>query len=225
MKKYLSIITIILLLSLNLAAQVTREPEISMIKTNKGMAVFSRVPPQPFSFLVAGKNPQSSQNSDGGFRISTDEDGLYFYFVKTSDFLDAKRQYKTSEILTIQRQNDIAAQEKSLKKELHVNTTGEGKVTVDDLRKGLNEKAELETVYWSYQLPVGENRVLYQSVVLGDLVLMIGTAFDSSVKVEDIRSIFTRTLESITLLPPPQPKITPKKQTTQGKYKRNKRKP
>ena len=54
------------------------------------------------------------------------------------------------------------------------------------------------TYYWSYaeQDVNNPSRSLYQNVVFGDLILILGMVFGNSVKLKEIRSFFKETLQS-----------------------------
>lgn len=219
MKTFTFLITLNIFLSSILFAQNQPTPDFQTVKTEKGMMVLNNNQNQPFAFLVAGKNPEGSQRPDGSLLIQTDSAGLLIYFVKTSSFLEGNKQYTESEVLTAYRDWDISAQEKGWKTKLNVDDKGTELLKIFNHRSSIETLQNISSVYWSYLAPGSENpnRSFNQTVMIGDLVLLVGTVFESSVKTEEVRQFFKQTLESITLLPIQKPKTLPKKKITKVK--------
>ena len=219
MKKLLLILTTLFIFSLPIAAQI---PDFQTVKTEKGMMILNNGKVQPFSFLVAGSNPNGEQNDDGSLFIKTDSGGLYVHFIKTKDFLGTKNLTDELEILKAQRDWDVANEEKGWKTKLNVDVNSNTFIKVFNLQNNLFPTKLISSVYWSFPAPNPENpnRSLYQTVLLSDVVLMIRTNFDKSVKIEEVRAFFKETLESITLLPPQKQPVTPKKKPLKSKIKK-----
>ncbi|HRH44360.1 MAG TPA: hypothetical protein PKY82_22185 [Pyrinomonadaceae bacterium] len=219
MKTFTFLITLNIFLSSILFAQNQPTPDFQTVKTEKGMMVLNNNQKQPFAFLVAGKNPEGSQRPDGSLLIQTDSAGLLIYFVKTSSFLEGNKQNTESEVLTAYRDWDISAQEKGWKTKLIVDDKGTESLKIFNHRSSIETLQNISSVYWSYLAPGSENpnRSFNQTVMIGDLVLLVGTVFESSVKTEEVRQFFKQTLESITLLPIQKPKTLPKKKITKVK--------
>ncbi len=208
------ILAIAILLGLTLPSAAQNAPDFTTVKTEKGMMVLNNSKAQAFSFLVPGKNPSGQQDDDGSLVISTDTGVAVIYFVKTSTFLDKKKTYTEAETLAAHRDWDIAAQEKAWKAKLIDLQKGESFVKVANLTNNLFPTKLLPTISWIYTTPKPNNtdRTLYQTVVLGDTVLMLAAVFPTDIKPEEVRTFFTQTLESISLLPPltSAPKTKPK---------------
>ncbi len=215
------ILTILALFVLILAVSAQRTPDFQTVKTEKGMAVFNYNQAQAFSFLVAGNNPEGKQNDDGSLLIKTDSGALYVYFAKTSDFLDKKKTYNELETLNAHRDQDILTQEKALQVKFDVDVKSESFIKVFNLTNNVFPTKLINTVYWSYKTPNSDNpgRALYQTVLIGDLILMLGTVFDQSVKTAEVQDFFKQTLESITLLPPQKQEVKPKRKRSKEKGK------
>ena len=189
------------------------------IKTEKGMAVFYLKQPQAFSLLVAGKDPTGSQNKDGSLLIQTDTNGVTVNFIKTAEFLDKKKSYTENETLQAYKLWDIANKEAAWKTKLASISDGVGFVKVFNLTNNVFPTKLVGSAYWGYTIDETAVRSFYQAVLLGDVVLEIGTTFTESVKVEEVRASIKTILESITLLPPQ--KITPKKKPAKRTIKKN----
>jgi hypothetical protein len=216
MKHLTIILTAIFIFALPIFAQ-DQQPDFQTVKTAKGMMVMNNNRAQSFAFLVAGSNPEGKQNQDGSLLIQTDTGAVIVYFVKTSTFLDPKKITKPNEILYAHREQDIANQETLSKTKLNVDVQGFAMVKVFKMTDGIQKNQNIPSYYWSYTSSNSTNRAYYQTVLMGDQVLMLGTVFDSSVKTEEVRDFFTRTLESLTLLPPQKAKAAPKKTSSKGK--------
>jgi hypothetical protein len=219
MKKYTFAGLTFLLLSFTIIAQDKQIADFSTVKTEKGMMVINYDRSQSFAFLVAGRNPESKQNEDGSLLIRTENNGVIVYFIKTSTFLDQKKITRRNELLYTHRERDIAAQETALKTKLNVDVQGFAPVKVYNMTDGIQKFKDIPSYYWSYPSSDSENRAYYQTVLMGNQVLMLGTVFDRSVKMGEVRSFFTQTLESLTLLPPQKAKASTKKKT--GQVKKN----
>ncbi len=216
MNKILLLFFVLCVLALTSAAQVT--PDFQTVKTAKGLLVLNNNAAQPFTLLVPGGNPTASQNNDGSLQISTDFNGLVVYFVKTKEFLGTKKITDESEILKAHRDWDIAAQETLWKAKLNVAAGELSLLTIYNPPNNPIPGKNIATLYWSYPSPnaTNTNQTYFQTVLVGDLVLMIGTGFDDTVKVEQIRDIFKTVFETLTLLPvqkniPAKKVIKPKK--------------
>ena len=213
----------VILFVFTVAATAQQTPDFSTVKTEKGMMVLNNNQVQPFSFLVAGKNPNARQNDDGSLQIATDSGSLIVYFIKTSAFLDKKKSYNEAETLAAHRVWDVAAQENAWQAKLKNLDKGENFVKIFNLTNSLFPTKTISTVYWSYNAPRLDNlnRTLYQTVLIGDLILMLGTVFDQSVKPEEVRTFFTQTLESLTILPAQKQTAAPKKKVSPAKTKKH----
>lgn len=220
MNKLLITLFTTLFLSLNIFAQT---PDFQTVKTEKGMMVLNNNKVQPFSFLVAGNNPNGKQNDDGSLFIQTDSGGLYVHFIKTKDFLGTKKLTDELEILKAHRDWDVANEEKAWKAKLNLEVNSANFIKVFNLQNNLFPTKMISTVYWAFPAPNPENpnRSLYQTVLLGDTVLMIRTGFDKSVNIEEVRDFFKKTLESISLLPPQKQLVASKKKVANSKPKKN----
>ena len=201
MKVLILAIASMLILYLPVTAQ---QPDFTTVKTEKGMMVLNNSKAQAFSFLVPGKNPSGQQDDDGSLVISTDTGVAVIYFVKTSTFLGKKKTYTEAETLAAHRDWDIAAQEKAWKAKLIDLQKGESFVEVFNLTNKIFPTKLLPTINWIYTTPKPGNtdRTLYQTVVLGDTILMLAAVFPTDIKPEEVRIFFKQTLESLTLLPP-----------------------
>ena len=224
MKNLLLLITILPVFILPVSAQKT--PDFQTIKTEKGMMLLYRNEPQAFSFLVPQGNQDSVQNDDGSLLIATDSDALsealLVFFIKKSDFLDKKKMYDDSEILSVHRDLTVKKLEQVFKTKVNLDIDSKGFVKVYNLTNNLFPTKLLPTSYWSYVAPTPKNtdRTLFQTVVIGDLVLVLGTAFNETTGLEKVRDFFKQTLESITLLPLQKQTVTPKKKPLKSKIKK-----
>lgn len=221
MKIKLIISTLIICLALSNSVIGQSIPDFSTVKTDKGMMVLNNSKAQAFSFLVPGKNPSGQQNADGSLMISTDTGVAVIYFVKTSTFLDKKKTYTEAETLAAHRDQDIASQETAWKAKLVALEKGETFVKVANLTNKLFPTKLLPTISWIYTAPKPNNtdRTLYQTVVLGDTILMLAAVFPTDIKPEEVRTFFTQTLESLTLLPPQ--KVTAKSKPSKRPLKKD----
>ena len=181
-----------------------QQPDFQTVKTEKGMMVLNNNKVQPFSFLVPGSDPNGKQDVDGSLVISTNLGVAVVYFVKTNDFLDKKKTYTEAEKLAAHRDWDIARQEKAWKAKLKDLEKGESFVKVFNLTNNLFPTKLVPTVNWLYTEPKPGNtdRTLYQTVLIGDVVIMLGAVFPTTIKTEEVRTFFNQTLESISILPP-----------------------
>lgn len=225
MKKLLFIITSLFIFSLPIAAQTT--PDFQMVATEDGMVVVNNNKSQRFSFLVAGANPRGQQGDNGSIQIMTDSpvltEALLFFCVKKSDFLDNKKTYNDVETLTAFRELNGANLEKIFKAKVDIDVDVKSFVTVSDLTNNMFPTKLLSTFFWSYVAPTPQNtdRSLFQAVVIGDQVFVIVSAFPESIKPEQVKAIFKKTLESIAFLPAkPQP-VTPKRKVTGRKTRKS----
>ena len=203
MQSAILILTVLLFCDAAITAQ---QPDFSTVKTDKGMMVLNSLRAQPFSFLVPGKNPAGTQNKDGSLTITTDAGIVVVYFIKTTDILDKKKSYTDVETLAAHRDLDIATQESAWKAKLIGLEKGEGFITVSNLTNRLFPTKLIPSVNWLYSAPKpgNTNRSFYQTVVLGDTVLMLGAVVPGAVNLSEVRSFFDQILGSITLLPPQQ---------------------
>lgn len=209
MKKYIYTFIAILFLNSVLFAQNTANADYRAIKTEKGMAIFYRNQSQDFSFLVDGKNPTGRENNNGSLTIETDNHGVEIEFIKTSLFLGKRKLVESDEILKAHRAWHIETREKNWKVKLNLISDSFTLVTVYSLMDNILPNRTIPTVYYGYSVEGVPNRAFYQTVLMGNVVLSIGTTFPGSVNVEDVRASIKRIIESITLLPPQ--KVTPTK--------------
>lgn len=220
MKNIIFVLVLCLFLNSFVIAQKQSTPDFSTVKTEKGMMVVNNNPSQPFSFLVAGKNPTGAQKDDGSLLVETESNGVIVYFIKTKDFLAAQKLTNETEILKAHRDWDIAVQEKAWKSKLNVDLKEFSLLTVFDLRNQIFPNKTIPTAYWSYPSPSAEtpNRSFYQTILMGDLILMLGAVADKSVKIEEVRAFLKEIFETVTLLP--AQKVTPIKKSTGLKKKK-----
>jgi hypothetical protein len=202
---------VLVFLFVQIGTSFAQTPDFQTVKTEKGMMVLNNNKAQPFSFLVAGNNPQGEQNNDGSLSIRTDSNGVTVHFIKTADFLETKKTYSVDETLKAHKAWDIATQENAGKEKLPILAEGFDFISIFDLTNNLFPNKTINSYYWSYTVAESQNRVFYQTVLLGDLVLMLGTGFDESVKTEDIRLVFREIFKTITLLPQQKAVAKPKK--------------
>lgn len=225
MKKLLLIITSLFIFSLPIAAQIT--PDFQMVETEDGMIVVNNNKSQRFSFLVAGANPRGEQSDDGSLLVMTDSpvlaESLFIFCVKKSDFLDTKKTFNEVETLSAYRDLNVAKLDQIFKEKVNVDVDVKSFVTVSDLTNNMFPTKLLPTFYWSYVAPTPQNtaRTLFQAVVIGDRVFVIGNAFPESIKLEQVKAFFKQTFESIALLPAKQQPINPKKKVTKSKARKN----
>lgn len=170
------------------------------VKSAEGLILVRNDKVQRFSFFVPGKNPVDKQMDDGSIQIVTDGGGLAAYFVKTSKFLDTKKTINRLKILDAHRGFDIAAEEKILQTKLQT-ASGAEFVQINDLTNTVFPKKVVPSLYWSYSPPGSDGVVLYQTMLLGDTVLMLRTVFPKTIKIEEVRGFFKKVLESVALLP------------------------
>ncbi len=217
MKNLLFIIFASLILSVTVTAQ--QIPDVSTVKTEKGMMVLNNNKVQPYSFLVPGGDPQGKQNSDGSLVIATESGVITVYFGNRSVFLDKKKTYTEAETLIAHRDQDISTQEKAWKAKLQDLEKGESFVRIFGLTNNLFPNRLLSTATWIYTAPTSDNtdRTIYQTVLIGDQILMLGAVFEQTTKSEEVRSFLTKSLESITLLPPQKPAASPAKKLVKRK--------
>lgn len=218
MKKYLFAILISVFLSNFLFAQNTANADYRAIKTEKGMAIFYRNQSQDFSFLVDGKNPTGRENNNGSLTIETDNHGVEIEFIKTSLFLGKKKLVESDEILKAHRAWHIETRETKWKVKLNLISDSFTLVNVYSLMDSVLPNRTIPTVYYGYSVEGVPKRAFFQTVLMGDVVLSIGTTFPETVNVDEVRASIKRIIESITLLPPQ--KIAPKKKVTK-KIKKN----
>lgn len=206
------------ILSADNFAQTNPAGSYSAITTEKGMAIFYRNQPQDFSLLVEGKNPTGRENNNGSLTIETDRNGVEIEFIKTSLFLGKKKLSIDEEILKAHRAWHIATRERDWKTKLNLVSDILTLVTVYSLMDNILPNRKIPTVYYGYGVGDIPNRAFYQTVLLGDVILSVGTTFPESVSVDEVRASINRIFESITLLPPQ--KSAPKKKTIKGKAKK-----
>ena len=220
------LLTIFAVFTLNLSA-FGQTSDFQTVKTEDGMIVVNNNKSQRFSFLVAGANPQSEQSEDGSLLIITDSpvlaEALLIFCAKKSDFLDKKKSYNDGEILTVYRNLNAAKLEAIYKTKVEFDVDIKSFVKVSNLTNNIFPTKLLPTFYWSYIAPTPQNtdRTLFQTVVIGNQVLVIGNSFPASIKLEQVKAFFKQTFESIALLPAKQATITPKKKITNKKAKKN----
>lgn len=216
MKNHLIVIIATLLLSGVLLAQSSHKADYSAIKTDKGMAIFYRNQSQDFSILVDGRNPIGRENNGGSLTIETDNHGVEIEFIKTSLFLGKKKLTEADEILKAQRAWHIETRENNWRVKLNLISDSFTLVTVHSLMDNILPNRTIPTVYYGYSVEGVPNRAFYQTVLMGDVVLSIGTTFPESVNVDEVKASIKKIIESITLLPPQKvtpikPKVAPKK--------------
>ena len=215
MKKYLFAIITTLFLSSLIFAQNNAVGTYSAIPTEKGMAIFYRNQPQDFSLLVEGKNPTGSENNPQNLSIQTDSISVEIEFIKTSLFLGKKKLTEADEILKAQRAWHIATRETKWNVKLNLISDNFTLVTVYNLTDSILPNRTIPTVYYGYSVGGVPNQAFFQTVLMGDIVLSVGTTFPESVNVDEVRASIKKIIESITLLPPQ--KIAPKKKVTKKK--------
>ncbi len=183
------------------------------------MAIFYRNQPQAFSLLIDGKNPTGTQNNAQNLSIQTDNISVEIEFIKTSLFLGKSKVIEADEILKAQRAWHIATREKKWNVKLNLISDSFTLVTVYSLMDNILPNRTIPTVYYGYSVEGVPNRAFFQTVLMGDVVLSVGTTFPESVKVDDVQASIKRIIESITLLPPQKIKALPKKKVVKGKAK------
>ena len=176
MKTILLTIIATIILSISVFGQT---PDFQTVKTEKGMMILNNSKVQPFSFLVAGQNPNGKQNDDGSLFIKTDSGALFVHFVKTKDVPVTEKIIDELRILKAHRDWDVANEEKAWKAKLNVDVDSVTFIKVFNLQNNLFPAKMISSVYWGFSAPNPENpsRSLYQTVLLGDVVLMIQTGF------------------------------------------------
>lgn len=225
MKNLLLLITILLAFGQPVCAQ-EKQTAFQTVKSAKGLMVFYRNPPQAFAFLVSQGN-LNGEPEGNNVQIMTDSgalsEPLVVYFFKKADFLDKKKMYDDVEVLSAYRERNIATLEKVFKAKVNLDVDSKGFVKVYNLTDNIFPTKLLPTFYWSYVAPTPKNtdRTIFQAVVVGDLVLVLATVFNESIKLERVREFFTQTLESLTLLPPQNTETAPKKKPLKSKRKKN----
>lgn len=191
------------------------------IKTEKGMAIFYRNQPQAFSLLIEGKDPTVKENNPKNLTIRTDNIRVEIEFIKTAEFLGQLKLYDDGEVLKAQRYWHIASRERDWKVKLNLFSNAESLIGVNSLVDGFLPNRILTTVCYGYSVEGVPKRAFFQTVLIGDVVLSVGTLFPESVKIAEAEASIKKILESITLLPPQ--KIVPKKKTkTKPKVARRK---
>lgn len=197
-------------------------PDTQTVQSADGVILIRNDKVQRFSFFVAGKNSSVRQAEDGGIAISTDEGGLYAYFVKTTEFLDAKKPFDRSEILEAHRDRDLETEEKAQQTKLDARN-GADFIAIKDVANPLFPEKVVPSLFWHYSPPGSDAVVLYQTVLLGETVLMLRTVFPKSIKIEEPRGFLRKVLQSVALLPQPPKKISvaPKKQPAKPGRKQN----
>jgi hypothetical protein len=135
---------------------------------------------------------------------------VFVYFVSGRDFVDQAKPRTDAEKLIIHREKDISMQEQAWKAKLKDLKKTESFVKFHDLANKNFPTKVAPTVSWLYTAPKPDNtdRTLYQTVLIGDTVVMLGTVFEKTIEPGEVRSFFSRILESVTLLPP-QKQATP----------------
>lgn len=225
MKKLLLIITSLFVFGLPMAAQIP--PDFQMVETEDGMIVVNNNKSQRFSFLVAGANPAGEQSDDGSVSIITDSpvlaEALLVFCVKKSDFLNNKKTFNEVETLAAYRDLNVAKLERIFKAKVDVDVDVKSFASVSDLTNNMFPTKLIPTFYWSYIAPTPQNtaRTLFQTVVIGDRVLVVGNSFPESIKLEQVKAFFKQTFESIALLPAKQQTVTPKKKVTRSKSRKH----
>ena len=224
MKNLLITLFTTLFLSLNILAQT---PDFQTIKTAKGMMILNNSKVQPFSFLVAGKNPKGELSDDGSLLVATDSPALaeavLIFCVPKSDFPDNVKISDELEMLSVYRKLNVLKLEQIYQAKVNVDVESKGFVKIMNLTNKLFPTKLIPTFYWSYVAPTPENtlRSLFQTVVIGDRVLVIATVFPESIKLEQVKLFFKETFESIALLPPQKQAVTPTKKSVKKKAKKN----
>lgn len=174
-------------------------PDFQTVKSADGLIFVNNNKVQRFSFFVAGKNPTERQNEDGSFLLETEDGGVYAYFVKTSEFLDPKKPVDRANILEAQRDRDVEMEEKTQQTKLNV-TKGADFISIKDVTNPLFPEKVVPSIFWHYS-PDGELVVLYQSVLIGETVLMLRIVFPKTIEVEKPRGFLRNILKSVMLLP------------------------
>lgn len=212
----------IILLTLAVVFSATAQtPDTQTVQSADGVILIRNDKIQRFSLFVAGKNSSVRQTADGSISIDTDEGGLYAYFVKTTEFLDAKNPIDRAKILEAHRDRNLETEEKAQQTELDA-TKGADFIAVKDVTNPLFPEKVVPSLYWHFSPPGSDAAVLYQTVLLGDTVLMLRTVFPKTVKTEEVRAYFKKVLESVALLPPAKKTpVAPKKRTAKPGRKRN----
>ncbi len=224
MNKLLITLLTILVLSLTI---LTQTPDFQMVKTPDGMIIVNNNKSQRFSFLVAGKNPKGELSDDGSLLVVTDEpalaEALLIFCVSKSDFPDNVKISDELEMLSVYRQFNVLKLEQIYQAKVNVDVESKGFVNISNLTNKLFPTKLIPTFYWSYVAPTPENtlRSLFQTVVIGDRVLVIATVFPESIKLEQVKLFFKETFESIALLPPQKQAVTPTKKSLKKKAKKN----
>lgn len=178
-----------------------QQPVIETVKSADGVILVRNDKVQRFSFFVSGKNSSDQQNEDGSIRILTGEGGLDVYFFKTAGFLGKNQTLDPAKILEAHRDRDIAAEEKNWQAKLNAKK-GYDFVEINDVTNTVFPKKVVSSLFWSYSPPANDGVVLYQTILLGDTILMLRTVFPKTVKIEEVRAFLKKVLESVALLPP-----------------------
>ncbi len=215
----ITLFSILTILSFETFAQNDPNADYWAIKTEKGMAIFYRNQPQAFSLLVEGKNPTGSENNPQNLSIETDSNAVEIEFIKTSLFLGKKKLSETDEILKAHRAWHIATREKKWNVKLNLISDSFTLVTVYSLMDRILPNRTIPTVYYGYSVEGVPKRAFFQTVLIGNIVLSVGTTFPASVNVDDVEASIKKIIESITLLPPQ--KIAPKKKVVKKSKKKS----
>lgn len=236
MKSNLFTLFATLILSVSIFAQ-SDTFTTNVITKEDGIAFVNATKHQRFAFIIKGNSPSVKNLDSTAFQVTADGFALLVMFTNKSKFVDTTKENSDSAILERWRNFDIGGTESEIKEKLKVAETGTERLPVFDFRP--NGKLEfVDSIYYIFPVPFptgkytlnmpaanGNARLYVQSMVVGDIILTVGTNYNVSEKNEKVRQFFKDMLKTLSILEPETEKkpVSPKTKPAKTKAKTKKK--
>lgn len=221
MKKTFLILTAVF--SLALAASAQKAPQAFAVKTDNGLAIFYNNGANSFAFELVGKDIKPQTFGPELMLLLVDQKVVQFNFPKLSDVLGGKSTTNSTEILKLHQKWEIDFQsEQVFKRKLIAENE-------DLIFLNLKGGKSIETYFWTYQRPEGDNSKqftgdAFQSLIIGDRMMVVGSPLTSNQDLSEQRRYFNGTLSSLVFFAKETAFNAPKPAPTKTKAKTSKTK-
>lgn len=184
----------------SVSAQVNNAPDFSVASGNAALTVNFTASSQPFRLSIRGANLTFARNDKAGMTVKTADGSLVVRFAKTDEFVDLSKKLTDDEVLRAHRDwsNWMRAAEGTGRIKVAEETPET--FTIADLRPVAEKQKTLHSIAWTAG-PEGQmERVFYRTTLVGNIVVMVGAAFDRNDKISDARASTSQVIGSVTLL-------------------------
>lgn len=191
-------------LSLLTAAQTKSRSDYAIVKTAGGIAVNYTNAAPPFGLTIAGKSLSAEPDAEGAIAIRGGG-GFSISFFKTEDFIDSSVKVTGREILSAPREWRSWMQAAATNGRVAVVEGDAESLTVSGAPGAAAKQTRVvPALSWYSGREAETARVFYRTALIGNVVVMVGAAFDGKDEIEKARTATREMLASLTLLPAPK---------------------